>query len=305
MRKILFLVCVLLIFVSPKAFSQEIYLEEKVISATEEIIADTGRPTSGGGPIPMGTLLNYNQWLAAQFTTEQDYTITTIQGFIAKSQGETLHVVIYGDGGNIPNVNQEIHSQQIVLQGQGELRDWYGTSDLDWNLAAGTYWVAYEIREGDTYYGGMYYDAPNPLPKEASVHWEYSDGYSGDGSSGGHGWRIKGVPVADNEPPVAHAGIDIICSANALVKLDGSQSCDPDGEIVIYQWTRLPDQKLICRSEHPRCSVRALGRAEEVIQLRVIDNGGNADTDKMTIINRRVRQANSIEPLIEQVGSVR
>ena len=88
------------------------------------------------------------------------------------------------------------------------------------------------------------------------------------------------------EPPIADAGDDIIASANEVVTLDGSASYDPDGEIIQYTWKRLPDEVVIYSGEDPNCQTRALGRAEEVIELTVTDNYWATATDTVRIISR-------------------
>ncbi len=93
------------------------------------------------------------------------------------------------------------------------------------------------------------------------------------------------TPV-ENEPPIADAGDDIIASANEEITLDGSASYDPDGEIIQYIWKRLPDDVVIYSGDDPNYQTRALGRAEEVIELTVTDNYWATATDTVRIINR-------------------
>ena len=92
------------------------------------------------------------------------------------------------------------------------------------------------------------------------------------------------------ESPVADAGRNVITAADTTVVLDGSRSYDPDGKITLYKWTRLPDNKVLCFGAQPTCETKALGRAEEVIELKVYDNYGNVAADAMSIINPRVRR---------------
>jgi len=89
--------------------------------------------------------------------------------------------------------------------------------------------------------------------------------------------------------PVADAGNNLVASANEEVTLDASNSNDPDGEIILYTWKRLPDEVLIYSGEEPTCQTRALGRAEEVIELTVTDNSWLTSSDTVVIINRLVK----------------
>ena len=93
------------------------------------------------------------------------------------------------------------------------------------------------------------------------------------------------APV-ENDPPIADGGDDIIASANEEVILDATNSSDPDGEIILYTWQRLPDGVVIYSGEEPTCQTRSVGRAEEVIELTVTDNYCATATDTVRIINR-------------------
>jgi hypothetical protein len=98
--------------------------------------------------------------------------------------------------------------------------------------------------------------------------------------------RISGGVSEPTEPPIADAGDDIIADANEAVILDASASYDPDGEIVLYTWKRLPDDVVIYSGKDPNCQTRALGRAEEVIELTVTDNYFATATDTVRIVSR-------------------
>ena len=63
-----------------------------------------------------------------------------------------------------------------------------------------------------------------------------------------------------------------MASANEEVVLDGSASYDPDGEVTEYLWKRLPDNVIIYQGPEAACTTRALGRAQELIELTVTDN---------------------------------
>ena len=98
-----------------------------------------------------------------------------------------------------------------------------------------------------------------------------------------------GHSVALIEPsgdaPAADAGHDIIAAPNQEVILDASDSSDPDGMIIEYTWKRLPDNVVIYTGPLPRYTTRALGRAEELIELTVTDNDLLQSTDTVLIIN--------------------
>ena len=95
-------------------------------------------------------------------------------------------------------------------------------------------------------------------------------------------------PLGD--PPVADAGEDIIADANELIVLDAGASYDPDGEIVLYTWTALPEGVVLYRGQNAAFLTRALGRVEEVIKLTVTDNRGGTDEDTVSIFSRALAE---------------
>ena len=100
--------------------------------------------------------------------------------------------------------------------------------------------------------------------------------------------RITVQPLGD--PPVADAGEDIIADANEIIVLDASGSYDPDGVIVLYTWTTLPEGVVLYTGQNAAFLTRALGKVEEVIKLTVTDNRGGTDEDTVSIINRRIEE---------------
>ena len=96
------------------------------------------------------------------------------------------------------------------------------------------------------------------------------------------------VILEPTDPPIADAGDDLVADANEVVTLDASASYDPDGEIILYTWKRLPDEVVIYSGKEPTCQTRALGRVEEVIELTVTDNYWATASDSLKIINRTV-----------------
>jgi PKD domain len=64
-------------------------------------------------------------------------------------------------------------------------------------------------------------------------------GGGGDGCSGALGALAGGSALCkeeDNRLPMAHAGLDQSVKVGSVVKLDGSRSRDPDGNLLQYQW---------------------------------------------------------------------
>jgi hypothetical protein len=126
------------------------------------IIVDTGSSLSG-----QSWTLNQSQWLASEFSISQAYTITDLEGYllgyINSFGGRTLTAAIYA-GGNDRPAGTALFSNQFSV---GEQDGWYGALNQSWFLQAGTYWAAFEVRQGDTYDGSLPGSAINPLGNEA------------------------------------------------------------------------------------------------------------------------------------------
>lgn len=125
-------------------------------TANAAVIVDTGASS-----VMSGYVLSSNQWLAGEFSLGTATTITEVQGWIGAGDG-TATAAIYTDGGEVPGT--ELFSAAFTADA---VPDWDGASGLNWLLAAGTYWVAYEVRAGQTLDGGMYDTVPLPLSNVA------------------------------------------------------------------------------------------------------------------------------------------
>jgi hypothetical protein len=156
-------------------------------------IVDTGQPYA-----MRASGLRSGQWLASEFTIGQAYTLTDIQGFIYASPNwsyaRTLTLAIYGDGGEVPNVSQQLFSKTFSV-GAGNSYGWYGLSGLSLDLLPGTYWVAFEVRSGNNYNALMASDAPNPLPNGAYAPM-------GDYSYLANDPLKLGIRIEDNSAPI-------------------------------------------------------------------------------------------------------
>ncbi len=96
------------------------------------------------------------------------------------------------------------------------------------------------------------------------------------------------VIEAQRRPPAAAAGPDRTVSLGETVVLDGTGSSDPDGTIVAYQWRRVSGPEVaLTDAGRPRASfiasAGALEGASLIFELRVTDDHGLEDTDRVTI----------------------
>lgn len=151
-------------------------------AANSATVVDTGGVSSGATTTGYG--VNKEQWLAGEFTTFADFTVTDVEGWIGTSSKNpsvgSLFARIYSDGGDNPG--SLLYSADFTTSGSipGQ---WQGAHGLAWNLEAGTYWVSF----GSTTYSGASYlsqTTGTPLANEAFAQPVY-----GEDPSRWHDWR--------------------------------------------------------------------------------------------------------------------
>jgi hypothetical protein len=131
-------------------------------NANAAFIIDTGP----GLPSPQGSTLNSDQWIAAEVVLDQQYSLTSIEAWIKGNAQGNLTLAIYDNGiDNTPEGANELFSTEFTA---GNTANWYGAFDLSWTLNAGTYWVAFEIRDSNTF-NGSFTAAGNPLDNYSFV----------------------------------------------------------------------------------------------------------------------------------------
>ncbi len=139
-------------------------LISSITAAKATTIVDTGPGTNTS----TAWQLSQYQSLATQFSTTQAYTITDIQGWIGGfsnlANAGSATIAIYSDGGLLPET--ELFSTGFTAN--IGTYDWQGAAGLSWLLGPGSYWAAFEVRDGDgdTFRGGMQTGA-SPLDNTA------------------------------------------------------------------------------------------------------------------------------------------
>jgi hypothetical protein len=116
-----------------------------------------------------GVALYSDQSVAGEFTLDQAYTITDVVGWMHEWTAGNMTVAIYGDGGAVPDSSSELYSHTFYadLPTPGNGNDaWVGAEGVSWNLGPGTYWAAFEVRTGSTFFA-MAPGAPFPLDSYA------------------------------------------------------------------------------------------------------------------------------------------
>jgi hypothetical protein len=127
------------------------------------IIFDTGQPNN----VSNGWTLTPNQWLAAEFSVNGDYTITDVQGFMGVNSGGIFDITLYSQ---IPNTDYyanlkltELFSSSVNVQPTWAV--WMGATGLDWTVSAGNYWIAFETTDAG-FEAVMPWGAPNSIGEE-------------------------------------------------------------------------------------------------------------------------------------------
>ncbi|MDH5513169.1 MAG: hypothetical protein OEY27_08160, partial [Gammaproteobacteria bacterium] len=164
-------------------------------------IVDTG---PGSGPDPYSG----NVWvfpadgiLAGQFSILEGTRITSAEGWFGVSDtGLDFDILIYdqstsGLPGSVLFSGSAFAPPQSPTGDEMFVFDWFGLSGLNWELPAGTYWIAYQVSDPlNPDLAVMPGPSPNPLIHYAenrsstSYEWEYADWLN-------LGVRIEGNPV--------------------------------------------------------------------------------------------------------------
>lgn len=154
-------------------------------------------------------------WLSAEFNVAQESTITDIQGWMSlrasyipygqSTYGNTFAIAIYGDGGDVPNVsNRLLYEMFTIDRSTVNVADWRGLSGLSLDLAAGDYWVAFEVPAfvnglANNTWGIMpnYPVVPNPLNNAAYLSSYYGNVWQASDST------KFGVRILALDPPTS------------------------------------------------------------------------------------------------------
>ena len=117
---------------------------------------DTGTPT---GDALFGFVFDGNDLVAAKVSFAKATTIDAISGyFLGGGNGETFDISLYADGAK-PTLAAQAFTTTATFGSDG----WNGASGLGWNVAAGTYWVEFELNWNDTL-GQSMSDGPLVFP---------------------------------------------------------------------------------------------------------------------------------------------
>jgi hypothetical protein len=159
--------------------------------ANAAIIVDTGKPVGNSW------ILNATESLATKFTVTSATTLTDLTGFMfAHSTPGAFTVALRADGGKTPG--EVLFSDTAVAKLP---ITFYGVHGVSWLVGPGSYWLAFEVRPGDTLDGYMPFNPPSPLANGAYTE----DGVYHDWDTLNLGVRINGDVMAAMPEPAAWA----------------------------------------------------------------------------------------------------
>jgi hypothetical protein len=159
--------------------------------ASAAIIVDTGKPVGSSW------VLNATESLAAKFTVTSATTLTDLTGFMyAYSAPGTFTVALRADDGKTPG--EVLFSDTAVAKLPFAF---YGVHGVSWLVGPGSYWLAFEVRPGDTMDGYMPFGSPSPLADGAYTE----DGVYYEWDTLNLGVRINGDAVAVVPEPASWA----------------------------------------------------------------------------------------------------
>ena len=190
------------------------------LPAQAATVVDTGTPN---GQAVGALAFDSFDWVAAQVAFSKTSNVDAIQGHIlGGATGETFDISLFSaDGGSGPG--SLLYTTTATFGADG----WNGVSGLSgWNVAAGSYWIEFEIQGGDTLGGssvtGALFDlgAPSPLATTASTA---DGGFSYQDDPLSFGLRVDASAVSAVPWPASAAlmlaGIALLSAASLVRRL--------------------------------------------------------------------------------------
>ena len=217
--------------------------------------------------------------------SELIFTLTVSDASGNVSDSDTVTITVTAG----PNNNPISHAgpDQTVAEGATVALDGSASFDpegealtFEWSAPAG---VTLDDRESMT----PSFTAPVQLVDDLELVFRlYVFDASGNASTNTDSNTVTITVMANNEPPIADAGLDQTVDEGAAVTLNGAGSSDPEGEVLEYDWTPPSGVTLDdATSTTPNFTAPAqlVDDLELAFTLEVRDASGNAATDTVTI----------------------
>ena len=179
-----------------------------------------------------------------------------------------------------------------VKIGNSVILDASGSYDSDGNI------VSYEWTEGNTIISRSKTFQKNNF--SLGIHRITLKVTDNDGASSTD--TVIVTIKTDNKLPIANAGDDITVTIGSEIKLDASNSYDPDGTISMYQWKK--GRKILSLNKVYTTKSFPVGRHE--ITLYVTDDDGASSTDTVIVTiktDNKLPIANAGDDITVTIGS--
>jgi len=88
---------------------------------------------------------------------------------------------------------------------------------------------------------------------------------------------------ADNSPPVADAGADRTATVGSTITLDGSESSDPDGDSLSYNWRRVSGPAVVFQTASGSSTTAELRETGTAVFELVVSDGVATDSDTVSV----------------------
>lgn len=168
------------------------------------LLVDTGEPYPVAAFPEFGTGLFAGERRAGRFTVDSAWRLNRIETQIGGATGlglsATLAIYENGSGGRLPG--QELYTTEFVNADPGTLTNagaWEAVEIPNWVLSAGTYWLSFEVRPGQTMFGNLSNSGTEPLPHPLAAYAWFADGgvswNESFGPTDSFAVRIHGSPV--------------------------------------------------------------------------------------------------------------
>lgn len=175
-----------------KKFIVALALTLPLFNAQAAYIVDTG--ATGLGPY---WVFEERQYFAAEFTTTEAYRIKSLEGVFSTFGAGNVTFGISTDAGTYPGTT--LFSKTVAFASDNDIA-WRGAYNLDYQLAAGTYWLSFV--PDASFQGAMPGVATTPLPRYAQGN--YSNWYTGGATDYAYlelAVRIDGEVAAPSDVP--------------------------------------------------------------------------------------------------------